>query len=73
MGFYPKKSVVTALLLVLHDWHQFLAKGFEVCAVFFDLRKAFDTVLHALSPALQAGQSGNWSLPAQMDLQLSVR
>ena len=46
MGFYPKKYLsLTALLSVLHDWHQFLAKGIEVCAVFFDLCKAFDTVL----------------------------
>ena len=45
-GFTPKKSTVTALLSALHDWHQHLEKGTEVCAVFFDLRKAFDTVPH---------------------------
>ena len=38
-GFTSKKSV-------LHDWHQYLEKGIEICTVFFDLRKAFDTVPH---------------------------
>ena len=45
-GFTSKKSTVTALLSVLHDWHRYLEKGIELCAVFFDLRKAFDTVPH---------------------------
>ena len=45
-GFTSKKSAVTALLSVLHDWHHYLEKGIDLCAVFFDLRKAFDTVPH---------------------------
>ena len=45
-GFTPKKSTTTALLSVIHDWHQHLEHGNEVCAVFFDIRKAFDSVPH---------------------------
>ena len=32
-----------ALLDVTHNWLQMLDTGKEVCAVFFDLRKAFDS------------------------------
>ena len=45
-GFTAKRSTTTALLSVLHDWHQQLEEKKEVCAVFFDLQKAFDTVPH---------------------------
>ena len=45
-GVTAKKSTTTALLSVLHDWHQQLEEKKEVCAVFFDLRNAFDTVPH---------------------------
>ena len=47
-GFTAKKSTTTALLSVLHDWHQQLEEKKDVCAVFFDLQKAFDTVPHRL-------------------------
>ena len=45
-GFQHGKSTTTALLYVIDQWFQLLEKGQEVCAVFFDLRKAFDTVPH---------------------------
>ena len=45
-GFTSKKSTTTALISVLHDWHHHLEHGTEVCAVFFDLCKAFDSVPH---------------------------
>ena len=35
-----------ALLRVTHDWHEYLDKGQEVGAIFFDLRKAFDSIPH---------------------------
>ncbi len=44
--FMPKKGTTTALISVLHDWHQQLNTGTDVCTIFFDLRKAFDTVPH---------------------------
>ena len=47
-GFQPGKSIVTSLLSVTNEWFQALEKGMEVGAVFFDLRKAFDTVPHQL-------------------------
>jgi len=45
-GFLPKRSTTDAVLSVIHEWHQILDSGSEVCAVFFDLKKAFDSVPH---------------------------
>ena len=45
-GFQPGKSTTAALLAVTHKWLQALDNGLEVCAIFFDLRKAFDSVPH---------------------------
>ena len=47
-GFQSGKSTTTALLSVTHDWFQALENGQEVCSIFFDLRKAFDSVPHRL-------------------------
>ena len=43
-GFMPRKSTTTALLSVLHNWHLHLEANTDICAVFFDLRKAFNSV-----------------------------
>ena len=45
-GFQCGKSTVTALLETTHNWFEMLEKGNEVGAVFFDFRKAFDSVPH---------------------------
>ena len=45
-GFQQGKSTTAALLHVIDQWSKLLERGHEVCAVFFDLRKAFDTVPH---------------------------
>ena len=47
-GFCPKRSTVSALLDVTNHWFQSLDKGKEICAVFFDLRKAFDSAPHRI-------------------------
>ena len=47
-GFLPGRSAQSALLSVTYDWLQCLENGNEVCCVFFDLRKAFDSVPHSL-------------------------
>ena len=47
-GFQPGKSTVTALLAVTHDWLKALESRHNVCSVFLDLRKAFDSVPHRL-------------------------
>ena len=41
-----KKSTVTALLSITQDWHTALERGQDICAIFFDYRKAFDSVPH---------------------------
>ena len=45
-GLQAGKSTTTALLAIVHDWLEILDAGNEICAVFFDLRKAFDSVPH---------------------------
>ena len=45
-GFQPKKSITAALLDVYNTWAMAVDKEKEVCAVFFDLKKAFDSVPH---------------------------
>ena len=47
-GFQAGKSTVTSLLSVTHDWFQALERGQDICSIFFDLRKAFDSVPHQL-------------------------
>ena len=43
--FRSGRSTVLALLDVTHNWLQMLETGKEVCTVFFDLRKAFNSGL----------------------------
>ena len=45
-GFRSGSSTVTALLSVTQEWLSTLEYGRELCAVFFDYRKAFDSVPH---------------------------
>jgi len=45
-GFCPGKSTVTALVSTFHNILQLMENGFDVSLVFFDLRKAFDSVPH---------------------------
>ena len=45
-GFRSGRSTVTALLSVIKEWLSALKYGQEVCAVFFDYRKAFDSIPH---------------------------
>ena len=47
-GFTRGKSTVGALLTAVDSWHQLLDSRTDICAVFFDLRKAFDSVPHRL-------------------------
>ena len=43
------RLTVSALIQVVDDWQRALDQGNEVCAVFSDISKAFDTVSHALA------------------------
>ena len=43
-GFLPGRSTTSALLSVTNDWHKCLDSGYEICSIFLDLRKAFDSV-----------------------------
>ena len=47
-GFRKGFSTQEALLSVTNDWHKQLSSNQQVAAVFFDLRKAFDSVPHHL-------------------------
>ena len=45
-GFQARKSTTTALLSVVNEWHQILEHGGDIGAIFFDIKKAFDSVPH---------------------------
>ena len=45
-GFQAGKSTTTALAATIHDWHSHLDVGRDVATVFFDFKKAFDTLPH---------------------------
>ena len=45
-GFTSRKSTTSALISYAHDCQEALDCGNELCSVFFDLSKAFDTVPH---------------------------
>ena len=45
-GFTQGKSTIGALLAATDHWHNALDSGLEICTVFFDYSKAFDTVPH---------------------------
>jgi len=45
-GFCRSKSATCVLLAATDLWHQWLDSGFDICAVFFDYKKAFDSVPH---------------------------
>ena len=50
-GFTRGKSTTGALLSATDNWHRLLDSGLDICTVFFDFSKAFDTVPHR--PLLQ--------------------
>ena len=45
------RSSTSALISVVQDWLTALKDGSEICVIFFDVQKAFDSVPHA--PLLQ--------------------
>jgi len=45
-GFTSGKSATSALLHAVDIWHKFLEEGTDICTVFFDYRKAFDSIPH---------------------------
>ena len=45
-GFCKGKSTAGALALAVDQWHRHLEERNDICTVFFDYRKAFDTVPH---------------------------
>ena len=47
-GFTEGKSTTSALISFIHDCQNALDSSQEVCTVFFDLSKAFDTIPHLL-------------------------
>ena len=45
-GFRPSYSPESALIVSTTRWFKLLDQGYSVCSVFFDLKKAFDSVPH---------------------------
>ena len=45
-GFLQGRSTTDAVPSATHEWHQTLDSGSEVCSIFFDLQKAFNSVPH---------------------------
>ena len=45
-GFQEGRSTITAIIKCTDDWLKELEVGRDVCAIFFDFRKAFDSVPH---------------------------
>ena len=45
-GFQLAKSTVSALLSTTYDWLEKMEAGRNICSVFLNLKKAFDTVPH---------------------------
>ena len=43
-GVMSSKSSISVLIKVVDDWSRALNQGFEVCIVFYNISKAFDTV-----------------------------
>ena len=43
------RSSTSALIAAIHNWLNALESGFEVCVVFLDVKKVFDSVPHAPS------------------------
>ena len=42
------RSSISALIQVVDNWAQALDQGYEICVIFFNIQKAFDTVPHLL-------------------------
>ena len=45
-GFQGKKSTILALLIATYDWFRTSDTGDDIGAVFFDIKKVFDTIPH---------------------------
>ena len=66
------KSTVSALIKVLDEWQCALDQGNEVCVVFFNVSKAFDTVFH-LPLLKKLSEIGLDPLSHKVDQKLSSR
>ena len=60
-GFLPHRSCTSQLLTALNDWTCYTDLGYPTDVIYFDFRKAFDTVPHArlLLKIKEYGISGN--------------
>ena len=49
-AFQEGRTTITAIIKCTDDWLKELEVGKDVCAIFFDFRKAFDSVQHEPLP-----------------------
>ena len=60
-GFRLLHSITTALLVSTNDWYLNMDKGKYTGLIFADLKKAFDTVHHAIVLKKIENVWSNWS------------
>ena len=71
-GFTEGKGTVTSWIATVHDWLCNLDQGNVICIIFFDYKKAFDSIPHGPLMENWSIDLNEWAHPT-MDMELSVK